>query len=407
MWQGGADTVPGLSKIGDLTVVHNRRFHAAFPAAVRLGDGRVLVVFRRARDPRWLWADQAGADPALDRIDHLDPRSQLAAVWLAPDTLAPLGPPVGLAPDPEAGDQDASLLALTDGRLLLGGFAWYPLAPQAAADLRAVGAPVVGGGDAAAGAYLFWGGYTRLSDDRGVSWTDHRYLPRLPPVGTAPIVTNWWTPARGGAVRGRPVEAPDGRLLLATYGRVPGYRAYVSFLFVSHDRGCGWACRGPIAADPEGRHGYAEPALWLCPTSGRLIAFHRSFGADDRLITVTSDDLGATWGAPTVHEVTGHPFDVLALGDGRAVLVYGYRHPPYGVRARLWRPADGSPADAPELVVRDDAPSGDLGYPWAVALGDGRLLVVYYQCDGDGIRHIAGSLLSVSAGATQGPRADP
>jgi hypothetical protein len=32
----------------------------------------------------------------------------------------------------------------------------------------------------------------------------------------------------------------------------------------------------------------------------------------------------------------------------------------------------------PELVLRDDALSGDLGYPRSVELPDGRVLTVYY-----------------------------
>ncbi|MFP3897195.1 MAG: exo-alpha-sialidase, partial [Anaerolineales bacterium] len=32
-----------------------------------------------------------------------------------------------------------------------------------------------------------------------------------------------------------------------------------------------------------------------------------------------------------------------------------------------------------EIILRDDAPSGDLGYPASVQLDDGTLLTVYYQ----------------------------
>jgi hypothetical protein len=46
-------------------------------------------------------------------------------------------------------------------------------------------------------------------------------------------------------------------------------------------------------------------------------------------------------------------------------------------------------------VLRDDGGSGDLGYPWACQLADGRALVAYYFNRGDGTRHIAGTFLAI------------
>ncbi len=41
--------------------------------------------------------------------------------------------------------------------------------------------------------------------------------------------------------------------------------------------------------------------------------------------------------------------------------------------------ADGGKSWGEEIVVRDDGPDGDLGYPATVQLRDGSLLSVYYQ----------------------------
>jgi hypothetical protein len=80
--------------------------------------------------------------------------------------------------------------------------------------------------------------------------------------------------------------------------------------------------------------------------------------------------------------------------------VYGYRVPPYGVRARVSE--DTGRTWGQEIVLRDDGGSRDLGYPRTVQLGGNRLMAVYYfnraddrvQYDG-GVRHIAGTIFSV------------
>ena len=58
-------------------------------------------------------------------------------------------------------------------------------------------------------------------------------------------------------------------------------------------------------------------------------------------------------------------------------------------------PAIGDFGQAVEFIIRDDGPSRDLGYPWATRLSDGSILVVYYMCDDAGLRHIAGSVLTI------------
>ena len=74
----------------------------------------------------------------------------------------------------------------------------------------------------------------------------------------------------------------------------------------------------------------------------------------------------------------GFPPHLLALSDGRLLCTYGHRRPPYGQRACVsrdgvkWRAED-------EIVLRDDADNGDLGYPASAELGPGRILTVYYQ----------------------------
>jgi hypothetical protein len=83
------------------------------------------------------------------------------------------------------------------------------------------------------------------------------------------------------------------------------------------------------------------------------------------------------------------------LPDKRVLLVYGYRHAPFGVRARILDPECTDPASAPEIILRDDGGNGDLGYPWAALVSKHRALVVYYFNKDDGTRYIAGTTLAI------------
>lgn len=381
-------------------VYRDPRFHAAFPSVAAMPDGRLLVAFRRARDHRWLRGEAYRSSAAgFDAIDHLDSRSQVALLTLDPDFADPdnrqetAQEPRTVPPDPQAADQDASLLVLRDGRILLSGFCWYPVPAREGEALRALGLGVVGSPQSTGDLYLFWGGYTRWSDDGGASWSPHAFLPPLP--GHGDIVPGQ-RPLHGGPVRGRAVELADGTILQAAYAHHPATGRYASHLFASTDRGESWHYRSLIALDAEGKAGFCETAL-VDPGDGRLFALHRTTGLDDRLATSLSRDGGMSWEPWRAEEVVGHPYDACRLADGRFLLCYGYRHQPYGVRARLWTPSAKGKAGAPgrgkEIVLRADAPSGDVGYPWAAALPDGRAAVVHYLCDPTGIRHIAASVL--------------
>ena len=375
-----------LDILSHRVVYSDRRFYAAFPSAATLADGTVLVAFRRARDHRWLHGEPAEGGGDFDSVDHVDSRSHLVIQRFTPD-FAPLGGPQALPTDPEAGDQDANLLVLRSGRILMGGFSWYPMSARHGARLREKGVHLLGNPDTSGTFFLFWGGTTRVSDDGGRHWSPHRYLPELPDQG--PIIPGV-RPMLGGAVRGRAVEAPDGTLLMATYTGGP----YTSYLFASRDRGESWELRSTIARDADGKAGFCETALTLTE-DGRLIALHRTTGLKDHLATSVSRNLGGSWEPWTRSAVVGHPYDACPLPDGRLLVVYGYRHKPYGVRARVWDPYEGPLDDVPEVVIRDDAPSPDTGYPWATVLADGRVAVCYYICDAAGIRHIQATLLRV------------
>jgi hypothetical protein len=379
---GGEATGGAVKKIADYVLYHDRRFYAAFPAVVTLADARLLLVFRRARDVRWLLGGETSA-LALElhqQVDHVDPRSQLVAIELDAEKMRPRET-WELPRDPEAADQDASVLRLEDGSLLLASFSWYPV-PGALA-------PVVERWPAHYGAlertgclYVFWGGWISRSMDGGRTWSERCYLPALP--GHQDSVPGQ-RPLHGGALRGQAVLR-QGEILVPSYGRG-------SYLFASSDYGVSWQYRSVIAEDPSCKLEINEPALCLCP-SGKLMAFMRSERGTDRLVTAESWDGGHSWSPWRERNVVGHPFHPLPLPDGRVLLSYGYRHRPYGIRARLLDAECTNVDDSAEFVLRDDGAGADVGYPWGTVLSDGRVLVVYYFVDMSGVRHIAATVLT-------------
>ncbi|OVE78632.1 hypothetical protein BVY01_04885, partial [bacterium I07] len=74
--------------------------------------------------------------------------------------------------------------------------------------------------------------------------------------------------------------------------------------------------------------------------------------------------------------LSGNPGHMIELEDGRLVLTYGYRRPPYGIRAIVSDDQGKSWGD--EIILRDDGGNWDLGYPRTVQRSDGKLVTVYY-----------------------------
>ena len=58
------------------------------------------------------------------------------------------------------------------------------------------------------------------------------------------------------------------------------------------------------------------------------------------------------------------------------MLTYGYRRKPYGIRARV--SSDEGRTWGPQIILRDDGLTGDLGYTRSTIRPDGKILTVYY-----------------------------
>ena len=151
---------------------------------------------------------------------------------------------------------------------------------------------------------------------------------------------------------------------------------------------------------------------------GRLVCFMRthvnpSGDAKNMVMTISEDD-GFSWTPPKWTNIWGYPADLIMLADGRYLMVYGYRRPPYGTRGMVSE--DGVTWDvANEFVIREggvpsssgvfspssslgwDAGEGDgggidhdnpglfqhIGYPTVVQAPDGAIVACYHEWGND------------------------
>ncbi|WP_198266414.1 sialidase family protein [sulfur-oxidizing endosymbiont of Gigantopelta aegis] len=346
-------------------------------------------MFRRARDSRWLIdADDEASIQIKQQVDHIDSRSQLTK-RLFDLNLQPLSEAEPLSINPEAADQDACLLVLSNKDILLSSFSWYPIHSRLSQPLKKQGVSLYGHPDITGCYYVLWGGFTRLSSDQGQSWSKHQYLPPLP--GARDAIPDK-RPYYGGAIRGQAIEV-NGEILLPTYGRLEKDKISSSHLYVSKDKGRSWSYRAIIAQDQQQVLDLNEPSL-LSLGGDRIMAFIRNTRGNDHLVTAISDDCGHHWAQWQERDVIGHPTHPLKLSDGRIFICYGFRHEPYGIRGHLMD-GQGEKLLGDEIIIRDDGFCADVGYPWAIEMPDGKVLVAYYFTQDDGIRHIAASLIEL------------
>ncbi len=217
----------------------------------------------------------------------------------------------------------------------------------------------------------FW---TRRSADRGETWED-----AVPSICCAPH---------------GPITLSDGRMLFvgtASFAREEGGACLGAA--ESLDDGRSWELISRVDALPEFDGGVEGSYVYLCEPHAvevapdRILAMaryeERGLPASARqrsmLWQFESEDGGRTWTAPRPTDIIGKPPHLTRLSDGRILLTYGYRHDPYGQRACISSDGGQTWDYGNEIVLRDDGPSGDLGYPASVECDDGSILSVYYQ----------------------------
>ncbi len=130
---------------------------------------------------------------------------------------------------------------------------------------------------------------------------------------------------------------------------------------------------------PEPASGYAIMPSTVRLPGGALVTAVRNGGAKRNSIDAwRSDDDGRHWTSlgDATPDIGSNPPALVQLKDGRLGLSYGYRRKPFGVRARI--SSDEGRTWGPEIILRDDGLTGDLGYPRSIVRPDGKILTVYY-----------------------------
>jgi len=371
--QNQAGSKTGIKKEADIVIYQDDKFYSAFPSVVRRPDGELLVAFRRAPERRAL------GEPGTS---HTDPNSYLVLVRSRDEGKTWSQTPELIYADPFGGSQDPCMVQLRDRSILCSSYGWALLQPEAAGKLKGVFRH---------GNFVFLGGYLLRSTDDGHSWQGPILPPPVPSESTLGLFGQPVPAYNRGAIW----EGKDGRLywvVAANNSLSP--RKTETHLLISADKGNTWIYSCPVARDEKVT--FNETSLYQTP-KGDLVAFMRTADFDDHTATARSVDGGKSFRPWQDAGFKGHPHYALRLPDRRVLLVYGYRHRPFGIRARVLDAECTNVSSAEEIVLRDDGGNGDLGYPWATMMSRNRALVVYYFNVGDGTRHIAGTILSLSS----------
>jgi hypothetical protein len=370
---GAAELVPGVRKVSDTVIYQENRFYATFPSVVKRPDGELLVAFRRAPS-RVALREKTES--------HIDPNSYLVLVRSRDGGATWTKEPELIYAHEFGGSQDPCLLQLRDGTLLCSSYGWAVLKPEAVPLLG----PRVNQNRPGT---VFLGGYLVRSTDGARSWQGPIYPPHIPPeINHDPYGRP--LPAYN---RGAMYEGANGRIFWVVAAMdSDSPRKTSNHLLVSDDRGTTWRYSAPVAVDA--KVVFNEASAYVTP-KGDVVAFLRTANFEDQACIARSSDGGKTFQPWEGMGFKGHPLQATRLPDQRVLLVYGYRHKPFGIRARILNAECTDYATAPEIVLREDGGTTDIGYPWSVVADERRVLVVYYFNLANGPRHIAGTMLEI------------
>lgn len=195
------------------------------------------------------------------------------------------------------------------------------------------------------------------STDGGVTWSARYAVPVDSPHG--------------------PIQLADGRILYA--GQKLWHANRENQIWQSNDDGQTWSKLADLPTrSGDAQNQYHELHVVEC-NNQELIMHIRNHNATHKNETLQSEstDGGATWTAPHSIGVWGLPSHLMKLRDGRLLMSYGYRRPPFGNLARVSE--NGGKTWSEPLTISKDGLVTDLGYPSTVQIDDGSLITVWYE----------------------------
>ncbi len=328
-----------------LTIYEMRDEYCAWPAIARTADGDIIVCYTRTEE-------------------HLGPDGQIL-LSRSKDNGQTWETPVVVYDSP-LDDRESGLTLLEDGRLILHvrTTRWTPTAyaklPPLAYEQDTLNRWIQHVDTREYREAARWEGEWHLvSEDGGYTWSH-------PVPGQDSI--------HGG------VHMDNGEILVASYRNHPDRAGvYVG----SNPMGTFEKTAEILSPLPDALR-FGEPHV-IQLKSGRVLMMIRATAKpyDDKsplsyAYGSYSDDYGRTWSAPFKTTLWGFPPHLLQLADGRVLVTYGHRRSPFGQRVAV--SVDGITWDKEdEIIIRDDAPNKDLGYPVSLELEPGTILTVYYQ----------------------------
>lgn len=336
---------PSSSRLENVSIVVADADYDAWPAVTTAADGSIVVLYTHTDE-------------------HMGPDGQIMAVRSA-DEGQTWGEPY-VVYDTPLDERESGVTRLRDGSMVA--HTWSTMhTPQSYAAMGE-------------GSY-----YQQTVDEWVEEVSDDSYIEAADLAGGRVLLStdggrSWSKPVPGPDTIHGGVELADGRLMVASYRQS---RDFVTINVADRWNG-DWEVVASIYSPEPDSLRFGEPSIAQMP-GGRIVIMMRTTtkpynDSDDRcyLWEVYSDDGGETWSEPFQTPLWGFPPHLLVLRDGRLVVTYGHRREPYGQRAAIstdgitWNELD-------EVVLRDDAPNKDLGYPASIELQDGRVLTVYYQ----------------------------
>ncbi|MCA1964990.1 MAG: glycoside hydrolase, partial [Prosthecobacter sp.] len=325
------------------------QFYHGWPTLTRRADGGLWLAWSGGRDSHVCPFGQVWGMTSRDE----------GKTWTFPQVLL----------DSATDDRDAGALETARGTLLITTFTSLAYEPVLKGALGGKASPYLPEGRLDA-----WkAAHARLNDDErkaelgqwlirstdgGRTWSS-----RIPTIVNSPH---------------GPIQLKDGRLLYA--GKELWTQARKIGVCESKDDGQSWQWLAEIPTRPgdDATKSYHELHA-VEAADGTLLAHIRNHNPENQGETLQSEsrDGGKTWSVPHPIGVWGLPSHLLRLRDGRLLMTYGHRRPPFGNQARV--SSDHGKTWGEPILLSGDGKGGDLGYPSTVELSDGTLLTVWYE----------------------------